>query len=352
MMQVPTVNPQSYVTASQPNYNAVKIDINNPQVSAPGSSQPPAYAPASAPITAPMYAYPQAQIYELPQQSIYQPQQSVKQPLAVQEAPQVPQPVIVNPPIVQAPVVAPPTAPSALQPVASTQPAVAAIEPVAASKPAATAQAVDVKAPEVVAPKLDLNAFIGKLTSPDFQQQESGMEAIAELAKNSPAQATELLDVKVIESLLGIMQKDSSKLEGPTPEQLQIREKIMSKQTVSEKETAEANKTTPMEQAERNKQYAIYTVAILQKLYGDEVKKMTNTTVPLTELPGIAGTVEQLKNNPNPMIRAASIDALNHIKCSEYKKDLTTLFTVAKDDKDPMVKEVATKSLDEVSKLA
>ena len=141
--------------------------------------------------------------------------------------------------------------------------------------PAATAQAVDIKAPEVVAPKLDLNAFIGKLTSPDFQQQESGMEAIAELAKNSPAQATELVDVKVIESLLGIMEKDSSKLEGPTPQQLQIREKIMTKQAVTEPEMAEASKITPMEQAERNKQYAIYTVAILQKLYGTEIQKMS-----------------------------------------------------------------------------
>lgn len=384
MMQVPTVNQPAYATASQPNYNAVKIDIHNPQVNAGGYSQAPAYAPASAPLTAPMYAYPQAQIYELPQQSVYQPQQNFKQPLAVQEAPQVPQPVVIPAPIIQAPVVpAPAPAPVAAAPVVqapvveapvvqapavqpvvvtppvattiqppTSAPVIAAVQPVAAAAPAVTAQAVDVKSPEVVAPKLDLNAFIGKLTSPDFQQQEIGMEAIAELAKNAPAQATELLDVKVVDSLLGIMEKDTSKLEGPTSQQLQIREKIMAKQPVTDAEMAEASKITPMELGERNKQYAIYTVAILQKLYGTEVQKLSNEVVPLTNLPGIAGEVEQLKNNPNPMVRAAVVDGLSHIKRPEYKNELTALFTVAKNDKDPIVSELAAKNLEDLSKLA
>jgi len=40
MMQIPAVQPQqSYPLAPQPNYNAVKIDINNPSVNAPAASQ-------------------------------------------------------------------------------------------------------------------------------------------------------------------------------------------------------------------------------------------------------------------------------------------------------------------------
>lgn len=54
-------------TALQPNYNAVKIDINNPQVNAPttpGNSQNQA-----API-APVYgSIPEASVYEVPQPS-------------------------------------------------------------------------------------------------------------------------------------------------------------------------------------------------------------------------------------------------------------------------------------------
>lgn len=329
MMQVPLTQATQCQTALQPNYNAVKIDIHNPQVNTPGSQ-----APASAPVTAPIYAYPQAQVYEMPQQSIYKPQQEPQQvssPPAVQEVPSVPPPVIIQPSINQA-----------------------AVVPIAAPAPVAPApaQQVEVKAPEVVTPKIDLNEFITKLTSPDYEVQAKAMESIADMSQNSPDKATELLDVKIIDTLLGIMSKDTTKLEGPTPQQLQIREKIMGGKTVTEAETAEANKITPMEQAERNKQYSIYTVAILQKLYGSEIEKINNTVVPLTELPGAAGIVEQVKTNPNPMVRASGIDALSYIQRPEYKQDLTTLFTVAKKDQDVNVQQAATKALEKLAQVA
>ena len=321
-MQVPTAQPQqSYAQAMQPSYNAVKIDIHNPSVNAPGAApQPQAQAPA-----APIYGVPTASIYEVPQQSIYAPQQNVNQPQMAQAMPMAPQPVIVPPTVVQAPPATP--APVAAQP-------------------------VEVKAPEAVAPQVDVNAFLGKLTSENYDEQANAMESIADLAQNSPQKATELLDVKVIDTLLGIMSKDSSKLAGPTPKQLEIREKIINKQPVTEVETAEANTITPMEQAERNKQYSLYTTAILQKLYVSEVQKLNNTVVPLTELPGAAGIVEQVKNNQNPMVRASAVDALSYIQLPEYKQDLTTLFTISKNDKDPSVQEASTKALEKLAQLA
>ena len=334
-MQVPQIQaPQAYAPApaAQPNYNAVKIDIHNPQVNTPSTPQA-----VSQPITAPIYgSVPTASVYEVPQQSIYQPQQNFNQPPTVQEMPSVPQPVIVQPTVNPAPVA--PTVPPAPVAVAPTQ--------------APPAQPVEVKAPEASSPQVDLNAFLGKLANPDYDVQASAMESIADLAQNSPAKATELLDVKVIDTLLGIMQNDTSKLAGPSAQQLQIREKIMSGKPVTEAETAEANKITPMEQAERNKQYSIYTVAILQKLYGSEIEKMNKTVVPLTELPGAAGIVEQVKNNPNPMVRASGIDALSYVQRPEYKQDLTTLFTVAKKDKDVNVQQAATKALEKLTQVA
>lgn len=344
-------NPQPKSILSLPNYNAVKIDIHNPQVNAPGAQQDvKAPAQAQAPVTAPMYSYPQSQIYEVPKQSIYQPQPPVNQPPAVQEVPTVPPPVIVQPSIKQTPATA--AAPAIAAPEAA--PATPAeITPVApAEQTPAPAQTVDVKAPEAMKPQVDLNDFIAKLTNPDYEVQANAMESIADMAQNSPQKATELLDVKIVDTLLGIMSSDTSKLTGPTQEQLKIREKIMGGKSVTEAETAEANKITPMEQAERNKQYAIYTVAILQKLYGSEIEKMNNTVVPLTELPGAAGVVEQVKNNPNPMVRAAGIDALSYIQRPEYKQDLTTIFTIAKNDKDANVKQTATKALEKLEQIA
>lgn len=372
----------------QPSYNAVKIDIHNPQVNTPG------YNPQSEPVTAPMYSYPEKNVYDVPKQSVYEPkeepkkeskpeqkQEQVTQPPAVKEVPVVPPPVIVQPPTapvasaqVETPKVESPKVetPKAESPKVDAVPVAQKTEEVKKEEqkvetaevkeakkeetkpetPIAPPQTVEVKAPEAAKPEVDLNAFILKLTNPDFEVQANTMETIADMAQNSPQKATELLDVKVIDSLLGIMQSDTSKLVGPSQKQLEIRDKIMTGKPVTEAETAEANIVSPMEQAERNKQYAMYTVAILQKLYSSEIEKMNNTVVPLTELPGSAGIVEQVKNNPNPMVRVAGIDALSYIQRPEYKQDLNTIFNVAKNDKDVNVQKAATKALEKLTSVA
>lgn len=387
MMQLPIPQaPQCQAPIIQPSYNAVKIDIHNPQVNAPVYAQKRAKEPTSAPITAPIYSYPQSQVYDVPNQSIYSPTPptaAVATPPAVKEIPSVPPPVIVpQTTVTTAASIATPTTPPAVPNIAE-QPVIAPVipeaatakveeakaaevkapevapttkvevpTPTAAPVEVAPAQTVDVKTPEVVKPQIDVNEFISKLTNPDYEVQATTMESIANLAQSSPEKASALLDVKIIDTLLGIMQADTSKLAGPTPQQLQIREKIMSGKPVTEAETADANTITPMESAERNKQYSIYTVAILQKLYGSEIEKLNSTVVPLTELPGAAGIVEQVKSNPNPMVRASALDALSYIQRPEYKQDLTTLFTVAQKDKDVNVQNVATKALEKLAKVA
>lgn len=361
--------PQQCQAIVQPSYNAVKIDIHNPQVNAPGYSQSPIQVPN---YTNQVYSYPKTQIYDVPQQSVYKPKEetAVNQPNPVKEVPVVPPPVIV--PVDKTAEVA------QVQPQAATVPApVAATAPIAAVNPVSPAiapavantattpdtsikvsdaevkhQTVDVVAPEKIEPKVEVNEFIAKLTNPDYETQATTMETIADMAQNSPDKATDLLDVKVVDTLLGIMQKDTTKLEGPSAKQLEIRDKIINGKPVTDEETAEANKMTPMEQAERNKQYAMYTIASLQKLYISEIEKMNNAIVPIVELPGAAGIVEQIKNNPNPMVRAAGIDALSYIQRPEYKQDLTTIFTIAQKDQDSSVQKAATKALDKISKLA
>lgn len=341
MQTQPVQSQPSYPLVSQASYNAVKIDIHNPQVNTNSSK------PSSEPVTAPIYSnVPTASVYEVPKQSLYEPQANFNQPPTAPTTsptmPSIPAPVIVTPtvktntPAKEEAPAAPVTAPAAAQTATSSE---------------APAQTVEVKAPVEAKPAVDVNAFLARLANPDFKEQANTMEEIADMAQNQPQKATELLDVKVIDSLLNIMQADSSKLEGPTPQQLQIREKIITGKPVTEAETVEANKISPMELAERNKQYAIYTVAIMQKLYGSEIEKTSNQVVPLTELPGAAGIVEQIKSNPNPMVRASGIDALSYIQRPEYKQDLTTLFTVAKNDKDVNVQEVATKALEKLTQV-
>ena len=348
-MQIPNLPNYIQVPQQQPVYNAVKIDINNPTVNAPGQQpvqQPIQQSNVTSPIV-PMYDYPQAPIYAYPQapvQPYYMPP-SIQTPVAQQEptivtmtpptqAPSVPdhEPVIVQMPQT----VAVPPAPQITEEIKEevkeevpekkpeTPVAQAPAEEAPAAAPAPEAP-VEVVPPTPITPQVDLNAFLAKLTNPDFDVQMTGMEDIAAMVNSDPKKATELLDTKIVDALTNIVNTDTSATSGLAEDQV--------------------------EKANRNKCLAMYSAAILQKLYGEEVQKMTNSTVPLTELPGAVTIVEQLKNNEHPMVRSSAIEALSYIQAPAYKKDLTTIFTIAQKDVDPNVKEAAAAALDKLNQI-
>ena len=329
-----------------PNYNAVKIDVHNPSVSAPGVGQVAMNVPQYAQPTMPYYSYPQNQLYSYPQaqtQPYYMPVQ---------------QPVVPQAPVAAEPAVAQTVIPQAVapQPVIQQQninaPAPMVSQP-AAPQEAKTAEQpkVEIEQPVAMTPQVDLNSFIAKLTNPDYEVQANAMEEIANMVKDDPQKATELLDEKVVNALNNIINADSSKLAGPTQEQIAARQKLMKGEQLSDADKKLATTITPMEQAERNKSYAMFTTSIMEKLYGDEVAKLTGSTVPLTELPGAVTIVEQLKNNPNPMVRTSAIESLSYIQQPAYKQDLTTLFTIAKNDQDKNVQEAATAALAKLEQM-
>lgn len=345
----PVMQPQYAVASQQPSYNAVKIDILNPSMGVPGMA--PAVAPQAqyAPVTAPVYNYPQAPVYNYPQadpaqQVCYMP--PVQQFPCVTTVPQQQMPPV-QPYVVQ---------PQALPPVVQQQNYNAPVQPQVVNNAPQVPQPQVSNAPEVVAPvtpqpQVDLNGFIAKLANPDFEGQAAAMEEIANMVKENPQKATELVDTKVFEALNNIVKYDSSKLEGPSQAQIDARQKIMENKQVTEEENKLANTMAPKELAERNKSYALFTIAIMDKLYADEVAKLSNNTVPLTELPEAITVVDQLKDNPNPMVRASAIEALSYIQNPEYKKDLTTLFTVAKNDQDAGVVQAANAALEKLNQV-
>lgn len=370
MMQIPNyVNPYMQqpmmqpIATPAPNYNAVKIDVHNPSVSAPGVGQSvvnvPQQAPQYAAPTMPYYTYPQVPLYTYPQAmqpAYYPPMQTVAQaPVEVPTAAPVQPAPVQAAPVQPAPVEVP--APQVIVP--QTNIAQQNINaPVAPAMPEAQAAPVAPEAPKVevvpsapLEPQVDLNAFVAKLTNPDYDVQALAMEDMANMVKNDPQKATELLDVKVMDALTNIVKADTSKLAGPTAEQLAAREKLLSNQKMTDEEKKLASSITPLELAERNKSYAMFTAAIMQKLYADEVAKLTNTTVPITELPGAVTIVEQLKNNPNPMVRTSALEALSYIQNPAYKKDLETLFTIAKNDQDKGVQEAAALALEKLNQM-
>ncbi|MGN0031790.1 MAG: hypothetical protein ACI37Q_07550 [Candidatus Gastranaerophilaceae bacterium] len=340
------------IPQQQPNYNAVKIDIHNPTVGVDPMAQ---CQPQYAQPTMPYYTYPQAPIYNYPtaqQVPSYPPMQipAAPQPATTPVAVDAPVPANQQPSVIQQQNVNYPPMPPVQPEQVPVKPEAPAVPEPAVSEP--TVAKPEVVPSEPITPQVDLNSFLARLSNPDFDVQEAAMNDIAKIVETTPDKATELIDSKVFDALVNIVNADTSALEGPTPEQIAAREKINSgAKDVTDADKELANKATPKDFAERNKCYALYRIANLQKLYADEVARLSNQTVPLTEMPAISTVVDNLKDNPNPFVRASAIEALSYIQNPAYKDDLTTVFTVALNDEEPGVAETAKAALDKLNQM-
>ncbi len=315
--------------AFAPSYNAVQINLDTPTLNAPPAMpyyppvnmepykpQAPAQAPAPAPATVPV-------------------QPEAPQAQAPAEPTQVPPPVLDT------------------------------TKPAEQPQQVQNGTQVDVKPAEDKGPQnLAEEAFKG-LSNPDFDVQALAMEDIAKKGLNNQADVIPYVQENIFDKLIDIMNVDSTKLAGPTDKQLEIRDKMAQNDKAVEdavkagqdpktaklpfaltpEEEEEGNRLSPMEQAERNKEYAMFTTAILQKTYADEIEKQSGTVVPLSDLPGAKAVITTLKTSDNPDMAASAIDALRYVQRPEYKPELTTLYTLAQNDSRQQVADAATEAL-------
>lgn len=340
MIQTPQnyYQPQPAPAAAKPvsKYNAVNIEIIEPKVNA-GETQPNAYTSA--------YNYPQGSVYAMPQGNVYAPAQPVTAPVysaPVQTAAPVyaqPVPQVINQQNISQPQAAQPAAQPEAQPVQE--------QPVAAAKaeevpPAPAAEPVST---------VDVAGLTAKIKSDDPEAAGKAIEDVALVAQNNPAEAVLLLDTNLMEGLLGVIAKDTGSLQGPTPKQIELRQQIMAGKSLSEAETTEAKSVTPLEMAERNKQYALFTVAILQNLLVNEFKKTNNVTPDIKDLPGMEQIVSTIKDNANPMLRASGLAALAYNARPEYKPVMKEIFELSKNDADENVQKVAAEGLSKLEQI-
>ncbi len=309
----------------QPNnksqFNGVNIEILNPQGQGLTPSNyvqmPAQFIPVQTPQVMPYY---QPQTFPASQAIVQAPQAPVAQPAqTAAPAPAVPAPQIQQPATVQTPAASQTTAPQAAAPVIG-QPQTTA--PDAAHSP---------------------EAFAGKLRANDLNAQKNAIEEVAEAVKMDDTLAPVLLDTQIFDALIDIINKDTSSLQGPTPEILELRQKPQ--EELSEQDKAKATTPTPLEMAEINKQYALYTISYMQERLNNELVKRNGTALELKDLPCIENVIDTVKANPNPMLRVSAIAALSHIARPEYSSDLKTIFELAKADEDTRVQEAATKAL-------
>ncbi len=224
---------------------------------------------------------------------------------------------------------------------------------------------IEIKRPEIIEgeeikPSVDIPLIISNLTNSDYDIQAQQMEEIARISLDNPQNAVPYIVRDVFSALIDITKKDSANLATPTEEQIDARKKVIANVIaleenpkaeklpfeLTQKEIQLANEISPMEQAERNKEYALYTMAILAKVYTDEVEKQTGNIVPLTDIPGSSAIVDALRYNPNSGVKIAAIDALRHIQRPEYKEELNTIYTLAQADTNPQVSLAATRAIE------
>ena len=226
---------------------------------------------------------------------------------------------------------------------------------------------IEKKRPEIIPgeeikPDVDIPLVISNLTNADYDVQAQQMEEIARISMDNPENAVPYIVRDVFATLIDITKADTSELASPTEAQVQARKKVIANYLVmenakgdknvklpyelSDAEIELANQISPMEQAERNKEYAMYTMSVLAKIYTDEVEKQTGNIVPMTDLPGASAIVDALRYNPNPEVKLAAIDALSHIERPEYQDELTTLFALAQTDTNPLVAMAATRAIE------
>lgn len=339
---------QSYQQPAPAEYNAIKINIVDPKVNAPGSQVP-----------APVYNYPQAPVYNYPQATqapVYYP--------PIQTAPAVaPQaPSVMTPPIAPTQPQAIPQAPvSVPAPQVINQQTINQVPPsvVPAQTPEVQPQApqAPIAAPEApvepaAAATVNVPAIAAEIKSDDLQKAGDAIENVAEIAQSKPELAPQLLDTDLMESLLSVIGKDTSTLEGPSEKQKELRQQVLSGKQLSEADMAEANKISPLEMAERNKQYALFTTAILQNALIDEFKKTNNMTPDIKDLPGMEQIVSTIKDNQNPMLRASGLAALAYNARPEYKPVMKEIFELSKQDADENVQKVAAEGLAKLETVA
>ena len=405
MNQLPMTYPSIYSSQQPYSCNAVKIDIHNPQANMPMPMQ---YAQPviQRPGVKQIYNYPQGSVYAqngmpypLPYNSPAKVQpvppakQQIVKPVVVDDTKSKIQPTqqqmatIVPPPpkmmegpkqVINNNVAAPVAAPKDTMKSVEEKAVPTAVK--AADKPQADKPKVNIKDSEEVIAKLRGN-FVERLQSPDADTQSQAMIEIAttvqqladakkELAlkgKQNP-QAPELksmkqeygqaydavagvvLDEKVVESILSALTKDSSSLEGPTPKQIELRTREIKGKTLTDTEKAEANKLSPMEKVEQNKEFALFTLRLIQEMYMEGIEKMTGKQPDLKDVPGVEQMVVTVKSNPNPAIRAAAISALTHNSREQDKEVLNTILKIASEqDADEGVRKAAAASLDRVN---
>lgn len=204
-------------------------------------------------------------------------------------------------------------------------------------------------------PIFNTDEVVKTLNSKDLKEQTIGLATIAFICEENPNIAKQFLNPPIVKALTDILKQDSRKLAGPTPEQIKLRKEVMEGKKISDEQMKIASQSSPMEMSERNKQFAIYTIALLDGILINEFDKNNKTSsekveLEMRDLPGMDSVINVLKTNPNPVLRTTAIEALFFVAKPEFNPVIKPILKAAVNDKDVKVSETAKKALANIDK--
>ena len=203
---------------------------------------------------------------------------------------------------------------------------------------------VEIVPPGDTSPVLDYIKITENLDSQNYDIQALQLKEIVDAGFSKETLKPYLVE-PVFHSVIDIVSKDTTGLAGPTDSQIQIRDliienriayakqkqantpddKIVLPHTISEQDVNYANKLSPLELAERNKEYGITTLALLSNAFLNRVQEETGNIVAVTDVPGPSAIVNSLKSK-NDTIRLSALDALIYLQREEYARELTPIY--------------------------
>ncbi|MBQ7287475.1 MAG: hypothetical protein IJW73_06930 [Candidatus Gastranaerophilales bacterium] len=344
--------------------NAVAINIYNPQ----------AYGAPATQQQVPPYAYTNS-LYNMPQVSAYP--QMAAQPMAYPQY--IPTgvvnnaPMLINEPQLTAPapqampqsVIVPEVAAAPVQQEVVQAPAQEVAQAPVQQAPAPVQQApapvqqapapVEIVEPQQQVQVIDIDGLVNNLKSADVNLKGETINQIATYAQEAPEVALQVVSEPVMQGLVDIINEDTTGLQGPTPEQIAVAEKIAKGAQLTPEEDALAEQLSPRDAANKNRIFALYTLAMIQKLQRDELNQYIEAQkangqeaiAPLNvqDLVGYNDVVNVIKNDARPEVKVAAIQALQHVVEPQDKATIEAVLADAQNSQDEAVKTAAAEAM-------
>ncbi len=209
--------------------------------------------------------------------------------------------------------------------------------------------------------EVKVEQFLQDLNSEDLAAQNEALVAISNISQMDKTLASQLNTEELMTSVANIISKDTSALEGPSEEELKLATKIKNGEQLTPEEQAIYDVRSPKEQAEKNKVYAIYTLAQLQKNLRDEIDthnqgipagKETIAQIKMPELIGFNEIMTAASNSEVPAVRRAGIQAISYVSRPEEANGVIQMLSNFTNDEDASVKEAAQKAIDKANAMS